>query len=116
MRTVTIFLLAAALALAADVTGKWKFTVETEMGTGNPTFVLKQDGEQLSGTYSGQLGEAPVTGSVKGDKVEIQIEVAPQGDKILVKYSGTLEGEDKMKGSVEFGSLGKGTFTAERDK
>jgi hypothetical protein len=116
MRTVTLFLLAAALAFAADITGKWRFTVETEMGSGTPTFVLKQDGEKVSGTYSGQLGEAPVAGTVKGDNVELQLEVAPQGDKIVVKYSGTLDGDDKMKGSVEFGSLGKGTFTAERDK
>ena len=114
MRIVMLTLLVMACSLAADLTGRWNFTVETEMGSGTPTFVLKQDGEKLSGTYSGQLGEAPVTGTVKGDKVEISFEIAPTGDKVLVKYSGTLEGSNRMKGTVELGSLGKGTFTAEK--
>ena len=62
----------AALALvqvaaAADVTGTWIMAVETGAGSGSPTFVLVQKGEALSGSYKGQLGEAQVTGSVKGD-------------------------------------------------
>jgi hypothetical protein len=110
-----LFLLMAAFALAADVTGKWRFQVETDAGSGSPTFVLKQDGEKLSGAYSGQLGEAPVTGTVKGDDVEISFEASPTGEKIVVKYSGKLDGDKKMKGSVDLGGLAKGTFTAEKE-
>jgi len=51
---------------------------------------------------------------VKGDKVEFRFKVSPQGDAIEVVYSGTLDGEKKMKGTVTLGSLGDGTFTAER--
>jgi hypothetical protein len=40
----------------------------TQAGTGTPTVVLKQEGETLSGQYSGQLGEAPVTGTIKGNE------------------------------------------------
>ena len=94
-----LFLLMAGLALAADVTGKWRFQVETDAGAGSPTFVLKQDGEKLSGTYSGQLGEAPVTGTVKGDDVEISFEAAPTGEKLTIKYSGKVSG-DTIEGKV----------------
>lgn len=66
MRTWLPFLLTAGLTLA-DVSGKWTAQVDTDMGSGEPTFVLKQVGDKLTGTYSGQLGEAPVTGTVKGD-------------------------------------------------
>ena len=114
MRTWMLFVLTAGLALAADITGKWNAQVETDMGSGTPTFVLKQDGEKLTGNYSGQLGEAALTGTVKGNAVEFSFEASPTGEKIIVKYSGTLDGEKKMKGSVELGSLAKGTFTAER--
>ena len=111
-----LFLLTAALALAADVTGKWRFEVETSAGSGSPTFDLKQDGEKLTGTYSGALGEANVTGSVKGDDVEITFEAAPTGDKVVVKYTGKLDGADKIKGTVDLGGLAKGTFTGEKQK
>src|SRR4051812_13726272 len=40
-----------------DVSGTWTMAVETAAGSGTPTIVLKQDGETLSGHYSGQLGE-----------------------------------------------------------
>jgi hypothetical protein len=50
-----------------DITGKWTFTVQTDAGSGTPTVTLKQDGEKLTGHYSSQnLGEADLTGTVKG--------------------------------------------------
>jgi alpha-acetolactate decarboxylase len=32
-----------------------------------------------------------------------------------VVYSGTLDGEKKMKGTVKLGDLGSGTFTAQKN-
>ena len=88
-------------------------TVETEAGSGTPVFVFQQNGEKLTGTYSGQLGDAKVTGTVKGDAVEFSFEVAPTGDKVLAKYAGKLDGES-MKGTVDIGGLAKGTFVGKR--
>jgi len=116
MRTAILFFLSVALALAADVTGKWRFEVETSAGSGSPLFDLKQDGEKLTGTYTGALGEAPVTGTVKGDDVEITFEVSPTGEKLVVKYTGKLEGADKIKGTVDLGGMAKGTFTGEKQR
>ena len=111
MKTLIAFLFTAALALAADVTGKWTATVVLEAGSGNPTFQFKQDGEKLTGSYTGQMGEAPLTGTVKGDKIEFTF----GGQAGTVKYSGTIESAKKMKGTCEYGELGKGTFTAEKN-
>jgi hypothetical protein len=111
-------LLAAALfaitAFAADISGTWQAQVETDAGSGSPTFVLKQSGDRLTGHYSGALGDADLKGTVKGDKVEFTFSVSPQGDPVEVTYSGTLDGDKKMKGTVKLGSLATGTFTAER--
>ena len=107
-------MLVSIAALAADVSGTWNFNVETDAGSGSPTFVLKQDGDKLTGTYAGALGEANVKGTVHGDQVEISFEASANGETIQVVYSGTLEGDKKMKGTVKLGTLGNGTFTAEK--
>ena len=114
MRTLLVIALFSVTAFAADISGTWHAQVESDAGSGTPTFVLKQTGESVTGSYSGALGDSKVTGSVKGDQVQIQFEVSPSGDALKVVYSGKLEGDKKMKGTVKLGDLGSGTFTAEK--
>ena len=97
-----------------DVSGKWAFNVETSAGSGTPTMTFKQDGEKLNGKYNGQLGEADITGTVKGTDIAFTFNVDAQGQMINFKYNGTVEGKDAMKGKVEAAGLGEGTFTAKR--
>jgi hypothetical protein len=103
----------AQVAGAADVTGTWIMAVETGAGSGSPTFVLVQKGEALSGSYKGQLGEAQVTGTVKGDDVTIEYKVDGQAGSVAVKYSGKTDGKT-MSGKVSLGQLGEGTFTGKK--
>ena len=114
-----IAILVAASAAAGqtpkiDVTGKWAFAVETSAGSGTPTITLKQDGEKLAGHYSGQLGEADLTGSVKGQDVSFKFTVDVQGNVLECTYIGTAENKDAMKGKVSIAGLGDGTFTAKK--
>jgi hypothetical protein len=114
MRKLLALLLFAVSAFAADVTGTWTADVHTDAGSGTPTFVFKQTGEDLSGTYSGALGEAKLTGTVKGTDITWSFKANANGDDVTVTYKGTLDGDTKMKGTIDFGSLGKGTFTAKK--
>ena len=98
----------------ADISGDWDFTVETPVGTGNPTFVFQQQGDKLTGTYKGLLGEAKVTGVVKGDKVEFSFEGQYDGGKMTDAYTSAIESPTAMKGTVQFGALGEGTCTAKK--
>jgi hypothetical protein len=101
------------IALAADVAGTWSLTVSTQAGTGTPTLVLVQDGDNLTGTYTGRFGEAPINGSSKGTAIEFSFTVAgPMGDAV-VTYTGTVEG-DTMGGSMKMGDLAGGTFTGKK--
>lgn len=100
-----------AACFAADISGAWSAAVELDAGSGTATFVLKQSGDQITGTYSGALGDAKVTGTVKGDAVEWGFDHSEAGH---VKYAGTLKSPAKIVGTVEYGQLGKGTFTAEK--
>jgi hypothetical protein len=98
-----------------DVTGKWLFTVTTGAGNGTPTVTLNQAGEKLTGHYSSsQLGDADLTGTVKANTVTFAFAVEVQGTHLDVTYSGTIENKDSMKGTVNLGGLGEGTFTAKR--
>ena len=96
-----------------DVTGKWAFNVETSAGAGSPTMTFRQDGEKLTGHYTGTFGEADLTGTVKGADITFAFNVDAQGTAIKEVYTGTVD-RDTMKGKLVIEGLGEGTFTANR--
>jgi hypothetical protein len=116
--SVSILLIGATLARAqseskVDVTGTWLFDVQTDAGSGTPTFIFKQDGGKLTGTYKGQFGEAPLTGTVKGNAISYEFQIDVQGQVATFNYDGTIE-KDTMKGTMRIADLAEGTFTAKR--
>lgn len=112
--TITIAFASVASAHFADVTGTWKVTVETQAGSGSPTIMLKQEGENLTGTYKGQFGEAPLKGTIKGNDIKFSIKVNAQGQELDIEYAGTVDG-NTMKGKVKLGDFGEGTFTGKKE-
>jgi len=118
LRALVVFVLAIGLlttarlaAQAANVTGEWIFTVETDQGGGTPTITFKQDGEKLTGKYAGQLGNADLTGTVKGTAIHFTFTIDVQGQQAPVTYDGTVE-KNTMKGKLDIGGMVNGTFTA----
>lgn len=95
-----------------DITGSWVLQVETQMGSGSPSFTFKQEGEKITGKYKGALGEADLTGTVKGDQVEFSFKISGQIEG-TVTYTGTTDGKE-MKGKTKFAELGEGTFTGKK--
>lgn len=100
----------ASTAFATDLTGTWNAKVELSTGqSGTPTFTLKQDGDKLTGTYSGALGDAPIKGTVKGNDVTIDFEASGA----QVHYVGKVDNEGKkMEGTVDYAGQASGKFTA----
>ncbi|HEX7285936.1 MAG TPA: hypothetical protein VF532_07120 [Candidatus Angelobacter sp.] len=110
-----VFAIVAVLSLAAyaaSISGTWNTKVDLGGGQGgSPTFVFKQDGEKLTGTYTGALGDAPLTGSVKGNAVTFDFDT--QGVK--VHYEGKLNADaTQMEGTCDYGGQASGTFTAKK--
>jgi hypothetical protein len=93
-----------------DISGTWIMTVQTDAGSGSPTFVLKQDGEKLSGTYTGQLGDSPVTGSLKAGVIHLEFSI--QGN--LITYDGKVASATEMSGKVNLAEMASGTFTGKK--
>jgi hypothetical protein len=121
--TKTMFALVLLLALPAyaaqakvDLTGNWVFDVQTEAGGGSPAFTFKQDGEKLTGKYKGLFGEADITGTVTGKTVKFSFSADAQGTAVTVVYEGEIVSSDSIKGKVDLGGVGQGTFTGTRSK
>ena len=104
---------AAAPKAALDISGAWLFDVTSPAGSGTPAITFNQSGETVTGQYAGQLGEAPIQGTLKGAELSFSFDVTVQDTKLHVVYSGTAT-NDAIKGTVTFGELGEGTFTARR--
>lgn len=101
-------------AQKVDVTGDWTFNVETGMGSGTPAITFKQDGETITGTYNGQLGNTNFKGTVKGTAIEFSFTVDAQGQSIDVVYKGTVDGTT-MKGDVSMaGGQLNGSFSGRK--
>jgi hypothetical protein len=115
---VAVIAIAAATLRAqakADITGKWTFEVQTDAGSGTPTVTFKQDGEKLTGHYSSAtLGEADLTGTVKGSNVNFTFDVDLGGQAGRVTYTATIESNNTMKGTIDIAGVAGGTFTGKR--
>jgi hypothetical protein len=102
--------MAQGAAAKIDLTGTWIFNVETDQGGGTPTVTFKQEGEKLTGTYTGLFGELPITGTLKGQAIVFKFGSADAGE---ITYTGTVENNSSMKGTVDIPGIA-GTFTAKR--
>jgi hypothetical protein len=112
-----IFLLALLLTLpyltyaATSISGTWTAKLDYQGQGGTATFVLKQDGENLTGEYSGARGEADVTGTVKGRDVDFEFETTTA----LIHYRGKLSSDgSKIEGTYDYSGQTSGTFVATR--
>lgn len=93
MRILASFLLAAATALAADISGDWEFTAKM-MGDANYVrATLKVDGNKLSGT----IDDMKVAGSIEGDKFNFTVS-RPNGD-VFGTFEGAVKG-DRLAGTA----------------
>jgi hypothetical protein len=102
----TILLIASFALMAADVSGKW--TYEGPGRGGNPgrpvTLTLKADGATLTGTVPaggrGGGGEpiAISDGKVDGDNISFTVKREFNGNAMVIKYEGVLNGDElKLK-------------------
>jgi hypothetical protein len=117
--TVAIWGLAAvepsASATAADTTGTWEVTLHTpDAGDIQATYVLKHDGEKISGTYHGLKGPGDITGTIKGNDVVLVVSLP--GDR-TGRFSGKLTSATKMSGTMTgWNSNGAMPWSGEKEK
>jgi hypothetical protein len=95
---VSVFTVAA---LAADLSGNWKWTAQGRNGPMEATakFLLK-DGA-LTGTVSGRMGDTAIgDASFKDGTVAFTVTREFNGNTFVIKYAGKFEG-DTITGTIE---------------
>jgi hypothetical protein len=94
-----------AIAQAPNIEGNWKMSVTGENLT--PTYTLLQKGNVLRGTFRSPLGNFPLTGTIKGNKINFS---AKSRGKSL-DFAGTVNGE-MMNGVADIPMKGRKNWTA----
>lgn len=89
----TLFLSAAAFA--ADVSGTWTASFDTQVGPQMYTYTFKVDGGKLTGTAKSNLGEATISdGMVNGDDITFTENLNYQGMPLQIAYKGKISGDE----------------------
>lgn len=96
-----VFLARPTATPAADVTGTWELTVHYPPPDGDfvARYVLKQDGQKITGEYHGLYGPAAVTGTIKASDVTLTVTVQSLTE-VTAHFSGKLRSPTKMSGTV----------------
>ena len=83
---------------AADITGKWTASFDTQIGKQNYTYDFVVKDSTLTGKMKSDMGESDVLeGKVEGDKVTFAELLVFQGMEIRITYAGTVVSADEIK-------------------
>src|ERR1041385_930484 len=87
----------AGAALAADVTGTWKASFDTQVGVQNYTFTFKVDGNKLTGKAKSELANSETEiaeGTVNGDDISFVENLTFQDMPLRIVYKGKIAGDE----------------------
>ena len=96
MIVLTLGLGAAAAAFAADPTGKWTASFDTQIGPQNYTYEFKVEGSTLTGTAKSGGGEAAIREGrfTRGDTLFFVENFKYQDMEIRIEYTGKIVGDE----------------------
>lgn len=120
LRSLAAFLILAATAFAADVTGKWTTEFDTQIGPQKYTFEFKVEGTKLTGSAKGgpvdHAAETEIKeGKVTGDDISFVEMFKYQDNEIRIEYKGKVSG-DQMKLTRQVGEFATEEIVAKRVK
>ena len=115
--TVIALLSLPALVVAADVSGTWTASFDTQIGKQEYTYVFQVKDSQLSGRAKSGNGDVELkNGKVEGDKVSFVENLTIQGMDITITYEGTIVSNDEIKFTRDVGGFVTEELVAKRVK
>jgi hypothetical protein len=100
---------------AGSIAGKWAMSLDISgMGAATPTLDLRQEGEKISGTYTGRYGTYPLQGTLKDRKLNFAFTMNAEGTDVTMSFAGEVTEDGSLKGTAEIPGLGSATWTAKR--
>ena len=111
-----LILAVAGLVSAADVSGKWTASFETQIGTQNYTYEFKVNGQNLTGTAKSMNGETQISeGKVTGDDITFVENLVFQDMPLRIVYKGKISG-DEIKFTRDVAGIATEELVAKRAK
>lgn len=105
LRSCFVVTLLTTAALAADVTGTWKWQITTPNGELETTLKLAMKDGKLAGVYQNQFGETAIKDATFKDGVlAFAVDRDIGGNKFTIKLRGKVDG-DAIKGEIEMPSF-----------
>ena len=102
---------------AADITGKWTASFETQIGKQNYTYDFLVKDSTLTGKMKSDMGESDVLeGKIEGDKVSFGELLVFQGMEIRITYTGTVVSADEIKFTRQVADFATEELVAKRVK
>jgi len=113
----TAFALLPLVALAADVSGTWTTSFDSQVGVQSYTFTFVVSGTQLTGRAKSANGDVAIEeGKIDGSTISFVENMNYQGNALRIVYSGTVVSADEIKFKRDVGGQGGEEFTAKRSK
>jgi hypothetical protein len=115
---VTLLFLGIARAYAADITGTWKATFDTQIGQQNYTYEFVVKGTTLTGKIQSDMGGAAEIqqGKVEGEKVSFVEIFKFDGNEIQITYTGRITSNDEIKFTRQVADFATEELVAKRVK
>jgi hypothetical protein len=117
LATAAVLALLPLAALAADISGTWTTSFDSQVGTQTYTYTFVVKGSEVTGTFKSANGEGAITeGKLEGDKLTFVENMDYQGQALRIAYTGTVASSDEIKFSRDVAGQGGESFTAKRVK
>ncbi len=98
LMTALLVLVSLVAIRAADITGKWTASFDTQIGKQEYTYDFVVKDSKLTGKMKSNLGESDVLdGKVDGDKVTFGELLKFEGMEVKITYTGTVVSADEIK-------------------
>lgn len=104
---------AALSASAPTIAGEWDASMNTPGGVRNFKIVFQVAGDTVTGTVKRTMGDASLTGRIKGDTLTFSYTIDYNGNPLTLTMTAMVTG-DSMKGIVDFGGAAQDDFWAKR--
>jgi len=113
-----LLMFTVAGAIAADITGTWKASFDTQIGQQNYTFQFVAKDAALTGKIESEMGGASEIqqGKIDGDKVSFVELFKFDGNEIQITYTGQVTSADEIKFSRQVGDFATEQLVAKRVK